>query len=37
MAYMDYMDPDVRCPQQAVKLNDSLTLGGHHSQSDGKT
>ena len=24
-ACMDYMDPDVRCPQKAVKLNHSLT------------
>ena len=25
MACMDYMDPDVRCPKKAVKLNNSLT------------
>ena len=25
---MNYMDPDVRCPQKAVKLAHSLTLGG---------
>ena len=25
MAYMDYMDPNVCCPQKAVKLNHSLT------------
>ena len=25
MACMDYMDPDVRCPQKAIKLNHSLT------------
>ena len=24
-ACMDYMDPDVRCPQNAVKLNHSFT------------
>ena len=24
MAYMDYMDPDVLCPQKADKLNLSL-------------
>ena len=24
-AYMDYMDPDVRCPQNAVEFNHSLT------------
>ena len=25
MAYMDFMDPDARCPQKAVKLNHLLT------------
>ena len=25
MAYMDYMDTDVRCPKKAIKLNHSLT------------
>ena len=26
MAYMDYMDPDVLCPQKGHKLNISLSL-----------
>ena len=26
MAYMDYMDPNVICPQKADKLNLSLSL-----------
>ena len=25
VAYMDYMDLDVRCPRKAIKLNHSLT------------
>ena len=24
MAYMGHMDPDVRCPKKAIKLNQSI-------------